>query len=213
MKRTMRTLLAGAALVVGLAACAGGPTEAPKVAFSSAASVATPAAPAVPSAEGSSAEVSEEPSAEVSEEPSAETKIPTSFKVGDTAKVGDWEVTVTKVTKPSNKQVKAWNQFNDSAKGQYVLAEYTAKYVGSERTADVSFSLTWKFGGSDSQVYDQAFIVTSADDNDAPTEARPGGKLKLDVAFDVPAKAIKGGVITVEGYDEDFNSTYADFAF
>lgn len=198
MNRTMTALLAGAALVVGLAACGASPTEAAKVSSSPEASVTAPAA---------------EESAEVTQEPPAETTIPTSFKVGDTAKVGDWEVTVTKVTKPTDKQVKAWNQFNDSAKGQYVLAKYTAKYVGSERTADVGSSLTWKFGGSDSQVYDQAFIVTSSDDEDAPTEARPGGTLKLDVAFDVPTKAIKGGVITVEGYDADFNSTYADFAF
>ena len=196
MNRTITALLAGAALVVGLAGCGGGPTEAAKVTSSSGGSVSAPA--------------SEEPSAEVTEE---ESQIPTSFKVGDTAKVGDWEVTVTKVSKPTTKQVKAWNQFNDKAKGQYVRADYKAKYVGSERTADVNSDLTWKFGGNDGQVYDQAFIVTSSDGQDAPTEARPGGTLKLDVIFDVPAKAIKGGVITVEGYDENFDKQFADFSF
>jgi hypothetical protein len=209
MNRILTSILASTALVVGLAACGGSPTEAPKVSSSSEVAVAAPAAPSAPVAEES---VTEEP-AEVTDEPSTESKIQTSFKVGDTAKVGDWEVTVTKVTKPTDKQVKAWNQFNGAAKGQYVLAAYSAKYVGSERTADVRFDLTWKFGGSDSQVYDVAFVVTSSDKADAPTEARPGGTLKLDVAFDVPDAAIKGGVITVEGYDAGFNSTYADFAF
>jgi hypothetical protein len=200
MNRTITALLAGSALVVGLAAC-GGPTEAVKVTSSPDVSVSAPP--------------TEEPSAEVTAEPSteAEAEIPTSFKVGDTARIADWEVTVSKVTKPTTKQVRAWNQFNEEAKGQYVMANYTAKYVGSERTADVGFSLTWKFGGSDAQVYDQAFIVTSSDGNAAPTEARPGGSLKLEVIFDVPVEAVKGGVITVEGYDESFDMQYADFAF
>ncbi len=203
MNRTITALLAGAALVMGLAACGGGPTEAAKVTSSS-------SGPSV------SAPASEEPSPEesASEEPSPEeSKIPTSFKVGDTAKVGAWEVTVTKVTKPTTKQVKAWNEFNDKAKGQYVLANYAAKYVGTERTADVGSDLTWKFGGSDGQVYDEASVVTNSDSKDAPTEARPGGTIKQDVIFDVPVKAIKGGVITVEGYDESFEQQFADFSF
>jgi hypothetical protein len=202
MNRTLTALLAGSALVIGLGAC-GVPTEAAKVSSSPAASVSAPVADAQEST------ASDEPVADA--EP--EIAIPTSFKVGETAKVGDWEVTVTKVTQPTTRQVRKWNQFNDKAKGQYVLAHYTAKYVGTERTADVGSDLSWKFGGSDGQVYDQAFIVTSSDDQDAPTEARPGGRLKLDVAFDVPAKVIKGGVVTVEGYDENFDSQYADFAF
>ena len=200
MNRTLSALLAGTARVWGRAAW-GGPTEAVKVTSSPEISVSAPPT------EESSAEVAAEPSA------GAEAEIPTSFKVGDTAKIGDWEVTVTKVTKPTTKQVRAWNQFNDAAKGQYVMANYTAKYIGTERTADVGFSLTWKFGGSDAQVYDQAFIVTSSDGNAAPTEARPGGSLKLEVIFDVPVGAVKGGVITVEGYDESFDMQYADFAF
>jgi len=200
MNRTVTCLFAGIALVGALAACGGTPTEAAKVS-----SIASASAQDAAEGEGTEAP------AEATDEPSQE--IQTSFKVGDTAKVGDWEVTVTKVTKPTTKQVKAWNEFNEKAKYQYVLAYYTAKYVGTERTADVNSSLTWKFGGSDGQVYEQAFIVTRSDGDNAPTEARPGGKLKLDVAFDVPIKAIKGGVITVEGYDANFETTYADFAF
>ena len=177
MNRTLSALLAGTALVMGLAAC-GGPTEAVKVTSSPEISVSAPPT------EESSAEVAAEPSA------GAEAEIPTSFKVGDTAKIGEWEVSVTKI-------------------GRAVQQECRDR----SRTADVGFSLTWKFGGSDAQVYDQAFIVTSSDGNAAPTEARPGGSLKLEVIFDVPVGAVKGGVITVEGYDESFDMQYADFAF
>ena len=200
MNRTITALFAGTALVVSLAAC-GSPTEANKVSSASEASVTTPAT------EMTTPEPTDSASASTS------ATIPTSFKVGDTAEIGDWEVSVTKVVKPTTKQAKAWNQFNEAAKGQYVMAYYTAKYVGSERTSDVNSSLTWKFGGSDAQVYDTASVVTSSDGTDAPTEARVGGTLKLEVIFDVPAAAIDGGVITVEGYDEDFNQKYADFAF
>ena len=67
-----------------------------------------------------------------------------------------------------------------------MLAAYTAKYVGDERTKDSRFDLSWKFGGTDGQVYDTTYLVTPADKNDAPTEARPGGKIKQEAAFDVP---------------------------
>ncbi|MFC7489455.1 MULTISPECIES: DUF4352 domain-containing protein [unclassified Knoellia] len=213
MNRFITAALAVSVLIMGSSAC-GAPTEAEKVSSTSEASRPTPSTTPSPAVTTQpQPEASSEPSVEVSSEPSAEASIATSFKVGDTAKVGDWEVTVTKVSQPNTKQVQKWNQFNEKAKGQYVVSNYTAKYVGSERTADVNSTLTWKFGGSDGQVYDQAFIVTSSAGNDAPTEARPGGSLKLDVAFDVPIKAIKGGVVTVEGYDQSFNTQYADFAF
>jgi hypothetical protein len=198
--RTIAALLAGTALVVGLAAC-GTPTEAAKISSAPEASTSAPA----DASEGEAVEGS------AAEEPAVD--IQTSFKVGETAKIGDWEVTVTKVSKPTAKQIKGWNEFNDKAKGQYVVANYTAKYVGTERTKDVQMDLTWKFGGTDGQVYDTAFLVTGADENDAPTEARPGGKIKQDAAFDVPVKAVKGGVVTVEGYTDGFEETFADFAF
>ena len=141
------------------------------------------------------------------EEPTAEIK--TSFKVGDTAKVGDWAVTVTKVTQPTRKQVVSWNEFNEKPKGVFVRAEFTAKYTGAERTKDVG-ELSWKFGGSDAQVYGNYPIVTPS--NGRPTEARTGGKIKQDVVFDVPKAVVKGGVVTVEGYDETMNEQFADFA-
>lgn len=202
--RTIATVAVAAAL--GLTACAA-PVEATKVTPGASASVE--AIPQTTSEETASVEAPAEDAVE--EEP--EVTIPTSFKVGETAKIGDWEVTVTKVTKPTTNQVRKWNSFNDKPKGQYVVATYTAKYVGTERTADSMFDLSWKFGGSDGQVYDTAFLVTGADKDDAPTEARPGGKIKQDAAFDVPAKAVKGGVVSVEGYDASFDRTYADFKF
>ena len=89
----------------------------------------------------------------------------------------------------------------------------TAKYVGDERMKDSMFDLSLKFGGTDGAVYDTAFLLTPSDQNDAPTEARPGGKIKQEAAFDVPKGAVKGGVVTVEGYDASFEKTYADYKF
>jgi hypothetical protein len=192
MTKTIAGLIAGTALVVGLAAC-GTPTEAAKVASAPSASV--------------SVENDEPDMPTEAEEPTAEIK--TSFKVGDTAKVGDWEVTVTKVTRPTRKQVVSWNEFNEKPEGVFVRAEFTAKYTGTERTKDVG-ELSWKFGGSDAQVYENYPIVTPTN---GPTEARTGGKIKQDVVFDVPKAAVRGGVVTVEGYDETMNEQFADFAF
>ena len=103
--------------------------------------------------------------------------------------------------------------FNDPArKGyQYVMADYSAKYTGTERTGNTMFDLRWSFGGTDGQVYDPASVVTPKDKVNAPSEARPGGTVKQQVIFEVPVKAIKGGVVSVESGLVD--STYADFKF
>ena len=40
---------------------------------------------------------------------------------------------------------------------------------------------------------------------------RPGGTVRLQEAFDIPADQISGGILTVEADDENFNTVYADF--
>lgn len=129
------------------------------------------------------------------------------FKVGQSADLGDWTVTVTKVTKVSTKTAKKWNPFNDAAKGVYVLVDFTAKYTGTERDQDLMF-LTWTYAGTDKVNYDSASVVTPADEASWPTSVRPGGSAKGQEIFDVPVAAVTGGAVSVTTMLGD---SYADF--
>lgn len=132
-------------------------------------------------------------------------------QIGDTVVVGDWEVTVTDVQKDAGAAVAKANQFNDPAKGQYVLVTYEASYTGQERTSDAMWDLTWSFTGADSQVNEPASVVTVADNESWPSEARRGGTVKQQVVFDIARPQLKGGILTVEGYDAGFDEVFADF--
>ncbi|WP_235739001.1 DUF4352 domain-containing protein [Nocardioides alcanivorans] len=143
---------------------------------------------------------------EASEEPEVDNA---SVQLGDTVILGDWEVKVTKVQVNADADIKQANPYNDKPTGQYVLATYEATYVGDERKADVTFDLTWSFTGTDNQVYENSYSVTPG--SEWPTEARAGGTVKQDVAFDVPKGVIKGGTLGVEAMDSDFETVFADF--
>lgn len=152
-------------------------------------------------AEGEDAAASEEES-----EPAEETA-----GLGDTVAVAGWDVKVTEVNINAAEPIKQANQFNDPAKGAYVLVTYEATYTGEERTADSFVDLTWTFTGTDNQVIETAYAVTPADNQEWPTVARSGGTVRAQAVFDVPVKVIKGGLLTVEGYDENYDTVYADF--
>ncbi len=131
--------------------------------------------------------------------------------LGDLVTVGDWDVKVTEVVMDAAAPIHKANQFNEKAKGKYVLVTYEATYNGAERTADALWDLTWTFTGTDSQVNETASVVTPADDQSWPTEARKGGTVKGQVAFDLDPAITSGGLLTVEGYDANYDTVYADF--
>jgi hypothetical protein len=131
--------------------------------------------------------------------------------LGDTVEVGDWSVTVTKVALNANAAIQKANMFNEKPRGQYVLVSYDATYNGSERTADAWMDLTWTLTGNDSKILDESSTVTPAEDKDEPTEARRGGTVSLQAVFDVKPKVLHGSILSVEGYDANFDSFYADF--
>ena len=137
---------------------------------------------------------------------------PSEASLGDTVVVGDWDVTVTGVGMNANDVIAKANQFNDPAKGQYVLVTYKANYTGAERTSDVMWDLSWSLTGANQKVNEPAIVVTPADNQSWPTEARKGGTVKQQVAFDVPPSQLKGGLLTVEGMTAGFDTVYADFA-
>ena len=150
-------------------------------------------------------------SAEPEPEPE-ETTAPSMPTLGDLVTIADWDVKVTKVVLDASAQMNAANMYNDKPKGQYVLVTYEATYTGAERTADTFADLTWTFTTSDNKVNDQSYAVTPADDEEWPTSARTGGTVNGQVSFDLPKSLIKGGILTAEGYDENFDVSYADFA-
>ncbi len=145
------------------------------------------------------------------EEEAAEDEAPTVATLGDLMSVGDWDVKITEVALDANAVIHKANMFNDKPKGQYVLVSYEATYNGAERTADTGFDLTWSFTTTDSQVSEQAYEVTPADNHSWPSEARTGGTVKGQVLFDLDPNLTKGGLLTVEAYDSNFDTVYADF--
>jgi len=157
-------------------------------------------------AEASATEESTAFEESVTEEPT-----PTGTQVGDLVEVGSWDIRVTKVQTNADEIIEHANSFNDKARGQYVLVTYKATYTGSERTADVTNDLSWSFTSADSRVFDGASQVTPADNQEWPYEARNGGTVQQQEVFDIPAGQIKGGILTVEAYDENYDTIYADF--
>ena len=148
--------------------------------------------------------VVEEPEVEEPEQPEIAT-------LGDTMVVGDWEIKVTEVAKNANELLANENYYNARPKGQFVLVTYNATYTGTARSADVWSDLTWTLTTSDQQTHDIDYATTPADDESWPTTARKGGTIKGQVVFDVKPNLIKGGILSVEGYDADFDTVYADF--
>lgn len=131
--------------------------------------------------------------------------------LGDLVEVGNWDVKVNNVELNANAIIAKANPFNDKPKDQYVLVTYEATYTGTERVGDTMMDLTWSLTTTDSQVNDQAYSVTPADNQSWPTEARKGGTVKQQVLFDLPKNMVKGGILTVETYDDNFDTVYADF--
>lgn len=210
MRKFLSALAVTAAVVIAGTACEEKAAEVSHKADSDSSVVKDEAAPATPEPEpivvdDAADTVVDEPEPEV--EPAETTAV-----VGDTVEVGDWSVTVTEVALNANEVIHRANQFNEQPKGQYVLVTYDATYQGGERTADAYMDLTWSLTGSDNKIHDEAYAVTPADNDEWPTEARKGGTVTVQVTFDVKPDVLTGAILSVEGYDANFDSTYADFA-
>jgi hypothetical protein len=164
-----------------------------------------------PTAEPTEAETSLPATPEPTEAETTAPPAPGAPQLGDVVTVGDWDVKVTDMNLDATSEMNAANMFNDRARRQYVLITYEATYTGRERTADAWMDLTWSFTTSDAQIHDTASGVTPADNQSWPTEARTGGTVRGQEVFDLSNKLIEGGILTVESYDNDFDTVYADF--
>ena len=124
--------------------------------------------------------------------------------VGDTVLVADWQVKVTKVVLNDDRALHAANQFNDKPKRgtHYVLVDYTAKYTGSERTADTEFDLDWNLTQRDAKVLDDTFEDTG---HNYTTKARKGGTVRGEVLFEAASP-------TLVSVSDILGNDYADFS-
>lgn len=132
---------------------------------------------------------------------------PGTLSIGDTVRIGDWEVTVVKITENANAIMEATSSANEAPRGQYVLVDYSAEYVGKQHTANTEIDLQWSITDSSKKVHSkQRVIRTPADAEDQPTTARPGGTITQQVVFDVDPTLLAGAIVTVQDFD-----TYADY--
>lgn len=118
--------------------------------------------------------------------------------LGESAKLGDFTVSIDQVVPNANAQLAKFNEFNSPPEGQFVLTTVTVTYNGDEES-DLWLDLSVKLAGSDSRTYDTSSCdaVVPKSINDVPT-LNGGGKATGSVCFDVPAAAIAGSKILVE---------------
>lgn len=194
--RTTVAALAAALLALGLSACgedaSGKDPEAVTVTVT-----ATPEPTESPSA-------SEDGDGDVYEEGGSaeEMKTEGAVAVGETAAIGGWDVAVTKVVLNANGLVEQWDaDYNDPPKDQYVAVYFDATYGGKKRIGD-STDLYWSLSTADGVVHDYTYEPWDiSDEEEWPEETRAGGTVHDIVLFDVPAKKIAGGFLSVEDYN------------
>jgi hypothetical protein len=198
MKKLVFALVAGAALV--LSGCAAGPTVIPAESLSSA---QTPGA----SAPASETPTATEDAATPSE--SATTEAPATsdgtaenpLKMGATATVGDWTVTVVSVTKNATAKVVKANMFNAKpAKGfEYTMVNVKATYNGDKK-GNLGMDLKFSFLGNDSTIYASYETgVVAPNDLSNTKQVVKGGKVSGSTVLAVPVAVMTaGGLLQVE---------------
>ena len=120
------------------------------------------------------------------------------LRLGESADVGNYSVTVTGVNLDANDAVQQANPFNDAPEGQYVLVSLDVTYTGDEE-GDPWLDLSVELAGSDARIYDSSSCsaVTENPVFDLPTLAT-GGQATFDLCFDVPQDAVESPIVFVE---------------
>lgn len=118
--------------------------------------------------------------------------------LGQSAEVGDYTVTVTAVNLNANDALAQANEFNEPPTNQYVTADISVVYNGSEE-GDPWLDLYAVFAGTDARQYDESTCeaATAAPGVDLPTLTK-GGTAEYQVCMDVPAEATEGGTLFLE---------------
>lgn len=133
--------------------------------------------------------------------------------LGATARIDDWEVTVTEVNKDAADLVAAENMFNEPpADGRsFVMWTVEAEYVGDE-SGTAWIDLSWKLVGSEGNSFSAGSgdgCGVLPDDLDDAGETFPGGTVSGNVCVSVEAAQIEGGTILVEGFFGESRTFFA----
>lgn len=120
--------------------------------------------------------------------------------LGTSARIGDWEVTVTDVVLNANDLIASTNEFNEPPVegSQYVLVNVKGKYVGEE-SGTFWVDMAYKFLGAGGNTYDgtESMAVTPNPIMDAG-ETFPGAEITGDLLYEVPSDQVEGGALIVE---------------
>ena len=137
-----------------------------------------------------------------SADPSAEGTRTTPAALGATARIGDWEVTITDVDLDATAVVLEENQFNDGpADGRsFVLWSIEAIYNGDD-SGTAWVDLNWKVVGSAGNSFgsgmdDSCGVIP--DDLFNKGETFPGGLVTGNVCVSAETEQLDGGTILVE---------------
>lgn len=119
--------------------------------------------------------------------------------LGASGKVGsEYEVTVKGVNLNAAEAITAASEYNEPAKGQYVLIDVAVKYVGAEE-GDSWIDLGVKLVGADARQYSSTTCTAMLEKpgTSVPT-LENGGTGEYQVCMDVPAAALEGAKVFVE---------------
>lgn len=118
--------------------------------------------------------------------------------LGTPAQVGDYQVTVDALELNADAIIAGANEFNEPPAGQYVMAQLSVTYTGTEEGFP-GMDLTAVFHGADNRQYSDADCMAVLPDDalDAPT-LNPGGSDTFQFCMDVPPAAIDGGHFSIE---------------
>lgn len=118
--------------------------------------------------------------------------------IGSTAQIGDWQITITKVTKNANKVVAKENSFNDkpAAGQQFVMWKVDGTYTGDE-SGTPWVDLSWKLLGSDGNTFNDSCGVIPDSLSDVG-ESFSGAKVSGNVCVAADSAQLDGAKILVE---------------
>jgi hypothetical protein len=132
--------------------------------------------------------------------------------LGEAGEVGDYTITVTGLNLDANQAIAEASASNPAPSGQYVMADISVVYNGSEE-GNAWMDLSYILAGSDSNEYDDGTCMAIEPNSVVNTPALAAGdSADYQVCLDVPAEAIEGGTFSVEplfSFDASDRATWA----
>lgn len=117
--------------------------------------------------------------------------------VGESANVGDWDVTITKILPDANAIVTAKDEYSQPpTKGRYMIVTADIAYAGSDEGTP-RFDLDFVLSGSDAVQYASSSCYARVGERGDST-LEPGGKVSVTLCIDTTPEAVKGASLFVE---------------